>query len=433
MDNSKKNVFSSSNYRRSRRAYTLECAFEYFVAILVSDTVLPYLLSYIGMPDALTGITTSIISLSFLFQILAVAITQRVRNIKRFATLFHCLGQLFFMAIYLVPFLSVRVEHQHALVILCLIVAYFGNYLVTNIVYKWGNSFVEPHRRGSFCATKEIISLLSGMVVSLGIGFAMDAFERAGKTELSFLCVAIGILVFVVCDFVCLMLIKNERREETVAAPRLPAREVFANTVGNRSFRNVIVLEALWRCAVYSTVGFLGSYRLKELAFTMGAIQIVSVVACLGRAIFSRPIGVYADRTSYASGAKLGFSIAAVGFALNVFSMPETRFLIIAFTVLYNISLAGISASMVNMTYSYVDSKYFVQASAIKNSIGGVIGFLASLGAGRLLSFVQENGNVIFGMRIFGQQLLSLISLLLVVAALLFTHFVIQKQKVMIQ
>ena len=52
MDNVKNADFQSPEYRRSRRAYTLECAFEYFVAILVSDTVLPYLLTEIGMPDA---------------------------------------------------------------------------------------------------------------------------------------------------------------------------------------------------------------------------------------------------------------------------------------------------------------------------------------------------------------------------------------------
>jgi hypothetical protein len=40
---------------------------------------------------------------------------------------------------------------------------------------------------------------------------------------------------------------------------------------------------------------------------------------------------------------------------------------------------------------------------------------------------------MIFGMRIYGQQVLSAISLLFAAAALLYTHFVIGKQKIMIQ
>ena len=269
MDTSKQVDFQSPEYRRSRNAYTMECAFEYFVAILVSDSVLPYLLTNVGMPDALTGITTSIVSLSFLFQLFAVAVAPLVRNTKRFATLLHCVGQLFFMMIYLVPFLPVSAEHRHVLIIVCLIIAYFGNYLVTNIIYKWGNSFVHPHNRGVFGATKEVISLLSGMAVSLAVGFAMDAFEKANNPKGAFLFAAIGIFAFVVCDFVCLILIKNECRDETVPVEHVPMREVLSNTVGNKNFRSVILFSILWNCAAYTSIGFLGPYRLKELAFSM--------------------------------------------------------------------------------------------------------------------------------------------------------------------
>lgn len=433
MDSQKMQNFQSPEYKRSRAAYTLECAFEYFVAILVSDAFLPKLLTSLGMPDSLTGITSSIISLSFLFQLFAVLIAQRIRNTKRFASLFHCLGQLFFMFLYLVPFLPFAAPYRHILVIVCLVVAYFGNYLVTTVIYKWGNSYVEPHKRGNFSAVKETISLLSGMAVSLVCGYAMDAFEANNNLEGGFLFAAIGILVFVICDFICLLLIKNDVRPKNEPVESVSMREVFSGTLKNKNFRNVIILGILWTCAVYTSLGFLGSYRLKELAFTLGTVQIFSVVASFSRAMISKPFGKYSDKHTYAKGVELGLLFAAVAFAINIFTTPGTRYLMLVFTVLYNVCQAGVSANMVNMTYSYVDSKYFVQASAIKNSIGGVCGFLASLGAGKLLDLVQKNGNRIFGIPMYGQQLLSLISLVLVVAAILYTKLVIQKQKVMIQ
>jgi hypothetical protein len=49
------------------------------------------------------------------------------------------------------------------------------------------------------------------------------------------------------------------------------------------------------------------------------------------------------------------------------------------------------------------------------------------------LSAVQANGNRVLGIPMYGQQLLSALSLLVVVIAIFFNTFVIQKQVVMKQ
>ena len=95
--------------------------------------------------------------------------------------------------------------------------------------------------------------------------------------------------------------------------------------------------------------------------------------------------------------------------------------------------MAGSNQNMLSITYSYVDNRYFVQASAIKNSIGGLFGFGASLLASRLLNYIQNNGNMLFGIPVYGQQVLSAISLVFLLIAIVFTHTVIGKQPVMKQ
>jgi hypothetical protein len=80
--------------------------------------------------------------------------------------------------------------------------------------------------------------------------------------------------------------------------------------------------------------------------------------------------------------------------------------------------------------FSYVEESYFVEATAIKNSIGGLCGFVASLIAGELLSAIQENGNMLFGMPLYAQQVLSAIAAVIAVCSILYIHFVLQKQKV---
>ena len=103
------------------------------------------------------------------------------------------------------------------------------------------------------------------------------------------------------------------------------------------------------------------------------------------------------------------------------------------FTVLYNVSLAGTNQNSFNIAYSYVPLNCITQAMAIKNSISGLCGFMASIVGGIVLDAIQKNGNTILGFSINAQQLLSTVSFVLIVIAVLFIHFVIAKQKVKIQ
>ena len=437
MNQTQPSVFDSPAYRRSRRAYQWECTFEYAVSLLVTDAFLAKLLGSIGMSDGLIGIVSSIVSLAFIFQLASILIAQRVRNTKRFTTLIHTAGHLLFASLYLVPFLPFARELQSTLTILCILGAYFGKYFVTAMIYKWGNSHVDPHKRAIFSSSKEMISLVFGMIATLLIGYAMDAFEANGRMEDGFVFAAIGILIFTVCDTVCLLLIRREQREgedghEPMPRPA-PMREVLANTLGNRNYRNVILLSSLWYCAVYFTVGFLGTYHINELGLKVGTVQLINIIANVVRLLVTRPIGKFADRYSFARGIELALVIAAVAFACNCFTSPQTRVFMVIFAVLYACARAGTESNLLNITYSYVDSRYFVQASAIKASISGLCGFGASLLGSFVLETIQKNGNTLLGLRVYGQQLLSLVSLLTLVVAILFNHLVIAKQKRMIQ
>ena len=88
---------------------------------------------------------------------------------------------------------------------------------------------------------------------------------------------------------------------------------------------------------------------------------------------------------------------------------------------------------MMNIVYSYVKSDYFVHATAIKNSIGGIFGFCATLIGSKIVSFVQASGNTIFGVTVYAQQILSAISFVILIIAILFVKLVLEKQKIMHQ
>ena len=435
--------FDSKAYRRSRSAYLLECAFEYFVALLVSDAFLVKVLKDIGMSDANVGIISTLVALAFLFQLLSIAVVQRISNTKVFATTVHLIGQLLFMGIYLIPFLPAvsGSEYRQVLVVVCMLLAYLGNYLVQPMIYKWGNSFVMPHKRGTYSAVKEMVSLLSGIVVTLISGYAIDYFEAKGNLHGGFIFAACGICIFSLCDFICLLLIKGERDDELEAEPvaLAPMREVVRGTLGNKSFLTVVLLACLWNGAVYSTVGFLGTYRLNphELALTVGGVQLINMLGNLCRFAISRPFGRYADKHSYASAIKLAMLMGILAFAVAAVTTPgnavKVWVLVILFSLLYHGCNAGTSANLINIIYNFVDERFFVQAIALKNSIAGLFGFLISLLAGRLLAYIQENGNSFLGLHVYGQQVLSVISILFLIGSIALLHFVIAKQHRRIQ
>ena len=420
--------FDSREYRRSRNAYTAQCAFEYFVSILVSDAFLAKLLKHIGMDDAAVGIVASLVSFSFLFQLFSVLLMQRVKNVKRTVLIADTVSQTLFLGVYLTPFLPLPPAGKAAAAGAGMLLGYAFKYAVSSILFRWANSYVDPKKRGEFSAVKEMISLISGILFTLAAGFVFDRFEADGDLRSGFLVLAAAIFALNLCCLVCLLLIRRETGEGNEG--RRPLGQVLGAILGNRAFLRIVVLTCIWNAAQYMSVGFLGTYKTEELAFSVGTAQVVNMAANLCRFAVSKPFGRISDRTSYAHGFGLALLIAAAGFAAGAFTSPSSRWLIALYTALYYVSMAGSNQNSFNMTYSYVEPEYLVQAMAVRSSVGGIAGFAASIAGSRILSVVQAAGNRIGGVEIYGQQILCALSLLLTLAAFVYTKAVVEKQKV---
>lgn len=425
--------YASPLFVRSRRAYSTQCMLEYFVSLLVSDAFLSKLLSTLGLSDAQVGVISSLVAVSCLFQLASAVMVDRIRRVKRSILFFTTLSQLLFSSLYFLPFFNLPTPLRQPTVVSLLLLAYLSNCLVSNIFFQWSCSFVLPSRLGEYSAGKEMQSLLGGMAFTLLVGFMVDTLETRGHIITAFLCIALLGLLTSFGNYLCVRRVggREARLPRPEKAPR--AGDILRNTFGRREFRNIIVLTVLYNSALYLSTGFLGTYKLKELALSVGAVQLINLAANLCRFAVSRPMGRYADRTSFAKGALMALCIAAAGFAFNIFTAPGAWFFVAIYTVLYSVSLAGLNQNMFNMVFNYVPADYFVHATAIKNSIGGVCGFLASLLGGRLLGRIQQNGNTLFGLRVYGQQALSLLSFILLCFAAIFTRVAIIPQKMIKQ
>lgn len=423
------NIYDSAEYKRSRKAYIVQCTAEYFVSILIADAFLAKLLSDIGVSDALTGIISSFISFAFMFQLLSIGLMKRMKSVKKTVILFDTLSQLFFMSVYLVVFLPVSQSVKTVLIMAGILFGYFGMYLIYSIYFKWANSYVSPDKRGEYSAVKEMISLFTGIIFTLGIGFVIDKYESIGNIHGGFLFISVTMLLLNVINFISLMAIKDG----TVQSEGHSVRDIIGNTLKNKNFNSVVFLTVLWEMARYFTIGFMGVYKTKELALTVGTVQIINMAGNLARLVVSKPFGRYSDKKSFAKGFNLAFLIAGIGFLINIFTTPESVWCVVVFTVLYAVSMAGTNQNSYNIIYSYVKSDYIVEAMSVKNCIGGLMGFFASIIGGKILNAVNGAGNTVLGMHVYGQQVLSLISLIFVVAAMAYNRFVLYKVKVIKQ
>lgn len=416
-------IFHTPSYKSARKAYIAQCTFEYLSALLVSDAFLAKLLASIGIRDSLIGIISSFISLAFVVQLLSLMVSALPIDRKKTVVAFNVVSQLLFCSLYLIPFLPVGTGAKTVLVIVGVLLAYAGQYIASPICFQWANSYVDPDHRAEYSAVKEIVSLLSGMVFSAVVGYIIDRFEGLGNLNGAFLFIACCMLITALLNIVSLLLIKGDGKKQTA----VPLSGMGKETFGNPRFRRLVVMTILWNCAQYFSVGFLGVFKTKDLLLSLFAVQIINTAGQLARMLVSVPFGRYSDRKGFAKGFELAAVIAGAGFLINIFITRDLWFLIILQTLCYNIAMAGTNANAFNITYRCVDSRYIAQAIAIKNSIGGICGFLAALLAGKVVSHIRDAGDTLFGLPVFPQQVLSVISLLLTAATILYIKLAIEK------
>ncbi len=171
------------------------------------------------------------------------------------------------------------------------IASLFGGRLITNAInspkINWFMSLVDDNKRGNFTANKEIVSLIGGMVFSYAMGGAVDWLEEAGKhTEAFILC---GITIFVLTVLHTVTLLVSKEKNLTVEE-KIPIRRLLPEMIRDTTVMKVILVSVRWTVATHITTPFEGTYRIKELGFSMTFISVGSMVYSVIRVLASKPL-----------------------------------------------------------------------------------------------------------------------------------------------
>ena len=411
--------------KKNNRLYIVQAAVEYHISLLMTGSFFAALTTGLGMSDALTGVLSSVISLGCVFQLLSLLL--RPRRSRAFVTVLSVFNQLLFASLYAIPFLPGSDRLRIALFVAVILLAYLIYHIAHPQKVGWMMCWVEDSTRGIFTANMQIFSLLTGMAFSLIMGAVSDYFRNRDRELAAFAVCGLAVLVLMVVHTALLRRV-SDREIPYPAAGSILRR--FAAVLRIREVRRITVLYVIWHAANYAAVPFYGTYQIKELGFSLTLVSVLSILGCLVRAVVSRAWGNYGDRRSCPVMVRLGFVLAAVGFAACAFAAPGRALVPFAvYNLLYGVSQGAVEIGRTNLIFDVVPEEQRADAVALTQSLCGLAGFFATLVFSVVVTAVQRGGNAIWGISCYAQQLMSVAAALLAVAAAGYAHVALVKKK----
>ena len=413
-------------YRVSRFNYIVEETAGYFVSLLVAGAYLAKLTTELGFSDGLTGILSAFVSLGCCFQLFSIKVFGHKRAKKKVTAMF-LMSDLFFTFLYVMPLVKMNSAVKSVVFILVLLGGYGVKQLAFAAKTNWFMALIDNKKRGIFTSVKEACSLVTGIVFQLIMGNVVDRLEAAGNTRGVF--VVCGLTLFGLAVIHTLSLALSKEKEPAMPEENAKKSGVF-KILANKEIRPVIMVSLLWSVCYAISTSFYGTYQIKELGFSMSFVASLAIVSSCSRIPISFALGKYADKKSFADMLKICYLLAAAGFLAVAFSTPATgKYLFPLYIIFSGASMGGINSAQINLIFDYVSPEHRSDVLAVNQAVGGTVAFLATLVTTPLINHIQQNGNTLFGMHIYAQQVVSVLSVIMAIGLIVYIQKVVLKMK----
>lgn len=428
---------SERDWALTRLCFIINGATATAIGSLAAGAFIATLLIELGVSDALNGIISAIPTIAGLSQIFMLQITKHVRKAK-LITIISCFAARFaYTLLVIIPFVPLPM----ALKTWIFIVLYAMSNLLAQFVGpcsgEWFTSIIPAEGRGRYISIRDSVTIVTSSVFSLIGSGILDAY--VSNIEAGFRIIGIMIFVLTVIDSIALNIAKEpkagryitdagheavgsitEKYAGSVKTQSLvdTLRDVFANS----DFRKVIYIYLFWYGGERLVTLFINVYLVSDLHMKYTFMSVIAMVCAVLRAIIIPMTGKIADKTSYVKTLNAGVVITALGFVACAFCMPGpyAELMYIIYTVLYQIGISVFGVGMAVLLYSIPpkgdSAKYF----AVNSTINGASGLVTALVGGLILDVLQKANVHIFGVHIFAQQIMSVISTVVLAALFIF-------------
>lgn len=420
------NQLRSPAYARTRKLYMAQAAIEYLVSILVTGSFLARITSELGISDSLTGIISAFVSLGCVFELLS--LFYRKKTVKRFVVILTVLNQALFTFLYVIPLLELPKTVKIVLLVASIFASYVAYYAAHPKKINWLMSAVEDEKRGRFTANKEIISLVTGILFSFGMGWLIDTFKEAGDLRKAFLLTAVTVLVLSALNLLTMIFAVEKPAEDTVEQGNVLAgmKQVFRD----KNVLSIALVFVLWDMASYASTSFYGTYQIKELGFSQTFIVALTAAGSLVRILVENFWGRYADKHSFAAMLRICLFFSLAGYISASLATPATGKICFAlYYILDGIAMGGANSAVINLIFDYVPVEKRADSLALSSAVAGPFGFLTVLAISPLVTHIQNAGNRFLGLPLYAQQVTSLLGALFIGLCILYIRFVVMKLK----
>lgn len=439
---------NESEYQTSRKWFVVEGAAASSIGILIGGAFLASLLQALEISDTLNGIITSLASVVCMAQFFGVYWAKRMKKIKLFVCLFAMTHRLIFTSLYFIPFLPIDVSLKVPLFIGMYLMAHILGQIIGPSAGNWIASLNEGNR-GSYFARRDIVMVSTSVMTSLIAGQVFDYWDTKGETSIGFLIVGSIMLILTIVNFIALSMVKEPKvsylsrnnlemhgklvkkraEQELKQVPNESFKEILIRVYQNKKFRKIIVLTLIWQSAFFLSTPYFGIYQISNLKLSYTFIMVMGFIGSVMRVLLTPISGKIADRGSWAVVLKIALSVMALAFIVNGWTMPSNSYIMFGiFSILSGIGWAGIGPGMFSIQIEYAPSENRTDFLGVNAAIMGVCGFLSSLVGGSILNWVETHGNKIMGIQIYGQQILSFLTGIILLGLAIYVHCIVDKE-----
>ena len=99
------------------------------------------------------------------------------------------------------------------------------------------------------------------------------------------------------------------------------------------------------------------------------------------------------------------FLVLGLSYLCVAFATPKTGIVMfVLYNLFHGIAFGGINSALTNLVFDYSPMERRASSLAVSRAIAGLVGFLTTLVTSPLVTFVQKNGNSLFGITVYAQQ-----------------------------
>ncbi len=422
-----RSVDELAGYRRTRVLYVVEATLCSLINILISGTYIAKVAASIGISDGTIGIILSLGNLAAVFYLFALLLANK-RPMRVWAIVFHTVNQLCFACVWLIPVVPLSFAAKTVLFITFLFCGFALNAVIESPKTAWYMSMVDDRKRGVFTAAKAAVSIVFRMALGFSAGRLIDRYEAAGDLRGAF--IVCGVALFLLTIGHTLTLILSQERPPESAAKPVASGFSLKRLFSNRVFLRVLVLISFAHIAGSVAAPFYSTYKIGELGFSMTFAAMMDILYALFYILGTFFLGKYADKTSFANLWRLSCLFGIACYTIYVFIVPaNAQVLYFGYEFFWALYGASSDSCLINLVYDTVPHEDRTGAYAISVAVGGLLGFGVTVLFSRLVTHIQQSGNVLFGIHAYAQQFLSVAAGVMYVILLLWSAFALRTKK----